>query len=263
MRKIFETIASIKAAAVLAALLAAAMMAATLFNQDTADKYFYQSPWFNVMVALFTANLIICTVLHALRGRRLAGFLAIHGGILLVIAGGAVTALYAENGYIFLRPGESAEEYGEEIHVCGMCGGCGLIIRRGGEDIYDCPACKGAGAKNIGSSKPLGFSITLDKFEVRTRSGGKAIEAFQSDVKITSNGGARKESILVNHPASESGFRIFQSGYDKFRGAWTVLHIRRDPGKIPVFAGFAAVAFGLIAFALFYPVIARRRGNGR
>jgi cytochrome c biogenesis protein ResB len=258
MLKILETAASIKTASLIALILTAAMIVATLFNQNFADRYFYASPWFIALLALFTANLLLCLILRATKKGRRIRFLFIHAGILIVIAGGVTTALTSEGGYVVLGQGDSASEYYECVRGCGMCAAIGYILSKDEPgEIFECPACGGLGVKKTGEARPLGFKITLEKFEAKMRRDKRTPESFRSDVEISGTEGTKKESILVNHPASEGGFRIYQSGYDPVRNAWTILHVRRDPGTPVVFAGFAVAALGLVVFLLTSP--ARRR----
>ena len=121
--------------------------------------------------------------LFAQRGAwtRLA-VIAIHGSVLLILAGGAAGLLWGFQGYAVIREGETAHE---------------LLPSRGGKPL------------------PLGFGLRCDDFSVAFHEDHRLPREFKSRVSILEGGQTvvERQPITVNAPLSYRGIRFYQSDY--------------------------------------------------
>ncbi len=90
-----------------------------------------------------------------------------------------------------------------------------------------------------GFAVTLPFSISLQDFRIDTYDDGTSPKQYTSTLDVD----GRTMQTSVNHPCRYRGYRIYQSGYDFERGAFSVLKIVRVP-LLPV------VALGAILLAL-------------
>ncbi len=74
---------------------------------------------------------------------------------------------------------------------------------------------------------------------------------FASDVGITTPEGRTIRGLTeVNHPLGAGSWMIYQYGYDREAGPqsqYSILELVRDPWLVPVYAGFAMIAAGVLA----------------
>ncbi|NLC71206.1 MAG: cytochrome c biogenesis protein ResB [Desulfuromonadaceae bacterium] len=112
---------------------------------------------------------------------RLAVF-AIHGAILLVLAGGVIGVLWGFQGYAVIAEGETVHE---------------LVSRRGDQPI------------------PLAFGLRCDAFSVTFHDDGRRPKEFKSMVSILEKGEPvlERRPITVNAPLSFAGINFYQSDY--------------------------------------------------
>ncbi|MFN8179924.1 MAG: cytochrome c biogenesis protein ResB [bacterium] len=105
---------SIQFGVVLIVFLMTTMIFATQFEASTntrAMKYFiYGSHWFDVAVALFVVNIIVNTLRRRPYRFRHAGFLTVHTGVLIIVAGGLTTRYRGVDGTMPIPEGSEAKE---------------------------------------------------------------------------------------------------------------------------------------------------------
>lgn len=139
------------------------------------------------------------------RFRGHPGLLILHLALLLVLAGGIITALTAREGTVILRPGETAT----------------------------------TALQADGTALPLGFTLGLENFETEYYPSSETPRNYLSHITID----GRPATVGVNAPVSAGRFRIYQSSFlDEHT---PVLAVRADlPGTATVFAGFALFLIG-------------------
>jgi cytochrome c-type biogenesis protein CcsB len=101
----------------------------------------------------------------------------------------------------------------------------------------------GYGAKEI----VLPFALKLNKFTLERYPGSQSPSSYKSSVDVLA--GEQKlfdYEIYMNHTLDHGGYRFFQSSYDMDERG-TVLSVSKDPGKIPTYVGYLALAFGMLA----------------
>jgi hypothetical protein len=108
----------------------------------------------------------------------------------------------------------------------------------------------------------LGFSLTLDDFDVGFDPGTRTASSFRSEVRLTDEAEGIKDkpvSIYMNHTLDHKGWRFFQSSYrphfDPKTGRPTgeflsVFQVAKNPAREVIYIGCMVVVLG--AFVQFY-----------
>jgi len=71
----------------------------------------FTSPWFLVLVILLCANILGCLIVSVIRKKRSFGFILVHLSLVLLIAGGLVSATLRIKGELILQEGQSATAF--------------------------------------------------------------------------------------------------------------------------------------------------------
>jgi len=188
----------------------------------------FRSPLFLVLLLLFWLNLLACTLRRLNRARRHGshrehrfGPDLIHGGLLILIAGGLVTSLFRAEAQVYLFPGDAVKLSGTEF----------LVLEDFRFDTYP-----------DGRPEAWISRVRLETVPSAEGSSGK------SDEGETGAEGASRE-IRVNSPLRLRGLTIYQSDYrpGEKEGSWeSGLTVTRDPGRPVILAGFILLGPGLI-----------------
>ncbi len=119
---ILRTLGSLQAAVVLLLLLMTAMGSATVYESlhgtELALRAFYRAGWFRLLLWLLAANLAAALAVRYPFRRSHTPFVLAHGGLLAVLAGALLTALFGTDGQITLAEGETMAVYltpGDEV----------------------------------------------------------------------------------------------------------------------------------------------------
>lgn len=194
------------------AVLAAGTVVEKLHGTDQAARSIYHTPWFFALWAGLAAAGAAYAATRRLH-RRPAGAL-LHGALLLILLGAAVTFLTGREGRIHLREGMPETCY----------------MPRGSHEM-----------------QPLPVALRLDRFEVTTYPGTETPADFVSRVTCTdrATGHARPAVISMNHILSTHGYRFYQTNFDTDRKG-TVLTVNHDPwGTALTYAGYALLAVAM------------------
>ncbi len=100
---------------------------------------------------------------------------------------------------------------------------------------------------------PLGFQVTLEKFDVGYYPGGRRPRSFTSRISIVdpTTGFKDQRIISMNHPTKYGQFNMYQSSYRlEAERAISYLSVARDPGVWIVFAGYIGTMLGMILVML-------------
>jgi len=92
----------------------------------------FLSPWFLVLIVLLGVNILSCLVMSLIRARRTLGFILVHLSLILLIAGGLMSATLRTQGDLILKEGQSASSF-----------------------------------THLGKTVPLGFELRLKDFELQ------------------------------------------------------------------------------------------------
>ena len=214
---LLERAGSLWFSAVLMGLAAFALIAGSLveleFGRERAMEAFYGAGWFRLLLALVTLNLLarLFSGTPLAAGRRLQTLT--HAGLVLILVGAWTTDRFGLHGSITLAPGETVTAF------------------RGQR------------------SMPLGFALTLERYEVETYPGGAPVRAYRSHLGFRDLAGrpAGGGVASMNHPVSHGGFDIFQAGAsDEFGDEKVHLDVVRDPGRPLLFGGYIVVGAGML-----------------
>ncbi|MFH1748638.1 MAG: cytochrome c biogenesis protein ResB [Planctomycetota bacterium] len=96
---------------------------------------------------------------------------------------------------------------------------------------------------------PLGFALTLERFQIHYYPGGQYPRRFESLLKLSNpeTGQMRSAVVTMNAPVIHNGYSFYQSGYDLFDDAnVSHLSVSRDPGRAIVYTGYCLLMFGML-----------------
>lgn len=97
---------------------------------------------------------------------------------------------------------------------------------------------------------PLGFNLTLERSRVVHYPGEDRPRSYESHVLVSDSSGQPGEPhvISMNRPLNRGAWSIFQLGstMDEQGAASATLGVSRDPGRLPAFAGYIGLLFGMI-----------------
>jgi cytochrome c-type biogenesis protein CcsB len=222
MKKLLNSLASLKLAVVLLVLLLLGLAAGTIIESsqgtDTASRIVYYSWWFLGLQAVFAVNAIASIIALFPWGKQRIGFLTTHTALLVILAGAMVSYFFKVEGQILLWEGESGHEIVSQDRQ-------GRIIDRAS----------------------LPFIIKLHDFRIDYYPGTMRPANFRSDVQVIDPaGGIFKAAIWMNHELEYRGWRFFQSSYRQEGGREaTVLSVSKDPGQPIVFLGYGLLVLGM------------------
>jgi hypothetical protein len=112
---------------------------------------------------------------------------------------------------------------------------------------------------------PLGFTVTLKDFVLKTYEGTNTPKSFESFVRVRPHDGdpAFDFHIYMNHVMDYRGWRFFQSSYDPDTLAWSSFTASYDPGRKVVYTGYILTPLGLLFIVFVKPVLLRREAARR
>ena len=185
----------------------------------------FRSPLFLALLLLFWLNLLACTLRRLLRARnhrgRRFGPDLIHGGLLILIAGGLVTSLFRAEALVYLSPGDAVRLSASEF----------LVLEDFRFDTYP-----------DGRPEAWISRVRRERVPSAEESGVKPDEGESG-----APGTARE--IRVNRPLRYRGLTIYQSDYrpGEKEDSWeSGLTVTRDPGRPVILAGFILLGPGLV-----------------
>ena len=187
-------------------ILAAGTIVEKYHGNEYACQHVYGSWWFIAMLCLVGLFALYAIV----RGRLWRRFylLALYSSAVLILAGGALTALTGKHGNMTLQPGNPVSEF----------------------TTYN------------GKSQKLPFSLTLHHFELQTHPGTSTPMDFVSVVSVD---GAETVEISMNKILRRHGYRFYQEDYDQDGNS--VLSVAHDPFGIAVtYLGYLSMALGIL-----------------
>jgi hypothetical protein len=114
LRRLVRFVLSIRFGVLLLLFLMFVMMYATQFEASTSTRamkrYIYGSAWFDAGVFLFVINIIVNTWRRRPFRFRHVGFLTVHIGVLVIVAGGLTTRWFGLEGTMPIPEGSSSDE---------------------------------------------------------------------------------------------------------------------------------------------------------
>jgi len=222
MKKLLNTLASLKLTVILLAALLLGLAAGTIIESsrgtEIAGRVVYYAWWFLGLQALFAVNVIASLVTLFPWGKQRIGYLTTHGSLLLIFLGAGMTYFLKVEGQIMLWAGETGN----------------VIVNRDREG-------------RILDQATLPFAVKLDDFRIDRYPGTMRPSNFRSDVEVIDPAAAPfKAAIWMNHELEHKGWRLFQSSYVQEQGREaTILSVSKDPGQPVVFVGYVLLVVGM------------------
>jgi len=191
MQQLIARLASLRVTVSVLIVLIAALAAGTIVESragtEVAQRAVYAAPWFMALLVAFAIN-PLAAVLHRFpTSRWRIGFLLTHGGILVILLGGFLTADMAIRGQLPLWEGQQSASFlqREEAGTIG---------------------------RTVGRALP--FTVRLDSFEIDTYQGTQRPAMFRSRVTVIDPvAGTFPAVIEMNRPLAHRGYSFFQSSY--------------------------------------------------
>ncbi|MBQ8703003.1 MAG: cytochrome c biogenesis protein CcsA [Bacteroidales bacterium] len=190
---------------ILTVLVAGVLAAGTIVERLHPDVHIYSRWWFIVLMALVAIAALVAIV----EGKmwRRPSLLLVHASVAVILLGGGLTTWTGRHGSVTLQPGVPAQTFAAED----------------------------------GTSYPLPFSLTLERFEVVPYAGTRSPMDFVSHVTVED----QPYDISMNHILRHRGYRFYQEDYDEEGNS--TLSVARDPWGIGVtYCGYALLLLGLL-----------------
>ncbi len=205
------------------------MGAATIIEKYKGTEFvasaIYGAWWFSLVWAALAATGIWHFIRH--RAKAVTATM-LHTSFGIILIGAFITHVSSERGLIHLRQGSMTDTY----------------------TVFD--------RDNKPETKPLPFTICLDRFDVKYHSGTDAASDYISKFTITDTNGTTKGEVSMNNIFNYGTMRFYQSSYDSdMRGA--TVSTNSDPVGIPVTYTGYFLLFLSLSLMLFDPRGAYRR----
>lgn len=115
LRQLFAFLSSVQLAVILLLSLAAVLVVGTFMESahdtPTAQHYVYQTPWFVALLALLGVNIFCAGLSRWPWKRHHTGFLTVHLGLLILLAGSLITLFWGYEGQLIIPEGESRNRF--------------------------------------------------------------------------------------------------------------------------------------------------------
>lgn len=192
-------------AAVSVAVLAAGTIVEKFHGNEYACAHIYGSWWFVVLLALI--GLFSLWTIVSQKLWRKPYLLLLYGSVVVMLAGGGLTAWTGRHGSMELHPQQPVNSY----------------VADGGQLVT------------------LPFTVTLDRFEVVSYPGTRTPMDFVSHLKVD----GEEVTVSMNHIMKRDGYRFYQEDYDDEGGS--TLSVAHDPWGIGfTYAGYVLMAIGIV-----------------
>jgi len=233
-------------------LVTALSIAGAFTGSRLAGLLFNSPPLAVVWTALIL--LLIAALLEVPALVRRGGLLAMHAGVLFVIAG-AMWGSHAGHRLQAALLGIDKVADGQMFLWAG---------RMDDEILVDSPY------SDLGWVQRLPFAVKLERvtLEHYPRDGspgaGATLRACKSAVVILKDGREQARKVIqVNDPLHWGGYHFHQIGHDEVGQSFAILRVKSDSGLYAVYIGFVLVCAGAVWQFWLRPVLSRvRKGAG-
>jgi ABC-type transport system involved in cytochrome c biogenesis permease subunit len=205
---------------VMIAVLAAGTIVEKLHGSEFALAHVYGTWWF-VGLWVLVAGFMVYMAVKCRMWKRMA-VCTLHAAILLILLGALLTMLTGQHGRMKLEPNRPNSHF----------------------FVQD----KGEITKEV-----LPFSLTLDRFEIKTYEGSGKPKDYVSYLKLNDGDTPRDVVISMNNILKHKHYRFYQSDFDEHGNS--ILDVARDPWGISV----TYMGYALLFVALFAILIERRK----
>lgn len=237
LSRLWAAITSVKLAIFLFAgisiMLAAGTIVEARSGTEVALQTIYRGPLMTILTGLLLLN-EIAIILHRWPYKpHQIGWVLAHIGVLIILVGSIFGRRGQLEGQIVLQEGQQTDEFVMQVLEDG---------------------------EHVRYAVPLGFTVALDSFEVRTYPGTQMASDYRSSVVVHDEKRNRtyRQTIRVNAPLILHGFVISQNSYVPGTPASSVFGVLRNPGTPSIFVGFTVMSLGLV-FIIFVKAAMKKR----
>lgn len=209
-----------------ALLLAVATFIEKYQGTAAARELIYNNYSFYLLQLLLAVNFIAATIgqLKNKKNRKV-GMWVFHFAFIVILIGAWITATFSVEGMIHLREGATTSTM--------------IVLKAGTEPDMKQP-----------ETAELPFRITLNDFRLVRYPGSQSPSAYESHVLINDSEGSRSEVISMNNIVQQSGYRLYQSSFDKDEQG-TVLTVNHDSaGSTVTYIGYFILLIGILYILL-------------
>ncbi|MCB2200902.1 cytochrome c biogenesis protein ResB [bacterium] len=214
-------------------LLIAGTIYETKYGSQAALAVIYRSPLMDGLIFLLGINQITCTIKRYPYKMHQIGWLLTHLGVLVILVGAIYGRRGELEGNIILQEGQSTDHFVMQIE------------ENGEEKLYEVP---------------LGFTVTLEDFEVDTYPGTSMASEYRSQVVAhdLKRDFTIQHTVRVNYPLMYRGFVIAQQSYQPAAPvmgtpATSIFSVLKNPGTPVIFTGFIIISGGIFIIVFFKP----------
>jgi len=216
MNKILNILISPLTTAIVLLLGISSMAVATFIENDfgarMARYIVYNSYWFEILILIFVINLIGNIFKYKLYKKEKLSIFIFHLAIVIMVMGAGFTRYFGYEGTMHIREGHSSN-----------------IIITDNRKVIKLPV-----------------KIYLDNFKVERYQGSGSPSSFSSYVRIIKDNDTVPFHIYMNNILKVSGYRFYQSSYDKDEKG-TVLSVNYDSlGITTTYIGYFLLFMGII-----------------
>ena len=201
---------------ILIAVLAAGTVVEKLHGSDVARSQVYSAWWFVALWAVFGIVAAVLTFRNQNWKRPMA--LPLFLSLACILVGALLTMLTGLHGRMKLEPNRPTSHF----------------FIQNGEEI---------------TKEALPFSLTLDRFEIKTYPESSRPMDYVSYLRLTDGATQQDVVISMNNILKHRNYRFYQSDYDDQGNS--VLEVARDPWGIAVtYTGYVLLLVGLLAMLI-------------
>ncbi len=212
-------LSSYKTTIVLLVIYAAGLAVATFVEKsdgtEVARKVIYYNPLFFLIQFLLVVNFIMAALKNQLFNKKKLGFLLLHVAFVIILAGALISHIFAEEGILHLREGESSNRMQVQTNRI--------------TDYHAFP-----------------FEVELVKFTLTRYPGSSSPSSYESEVLVHVDGQTQRHRIYMNNVLDVKGYRFFQASFDQDEKG-TILSVNKDvAGRIVTYTGYFILILGFI-----------------
>jgi len=196
-------------------------------------------PGGHLLGALLLVNLLSAHLRRFILSWRNAGVHLIHGGLIIMLAGGLFTDLFSVESRMQMSQGET-KNYSEDTRITEWA-----KPEEGGRDVDRVAVNSEVHLRPVRYFKP--YSITLQKFTHESYPGTEIPKNFTSKITVIdpAHGVNREVLISMNHPFRYGGETYYQSGFGRDNQV-SILKVVRNPSFVAPYIACVVISLGLL-----------------
>lgn len=181
------------------------------WGTDCASRIIYGSWWFALLWAITASLSVICLIRRKTHRRHTV--MLLHISFIVILAGALVTHLWATEGTLHLRQGDTTSSF----------------------------------TNRHGNRQEMPFSLQLNRFDIVYYPGTDAVMDYQAQLSLKEDGKTLNIDISMNRIGKHAGYRFYQSAYDSDMRGTTLLVAHDQYGIAITYTGYILLIISLIS----------------